>query len=271
VTRDLDLLGKPAAGGIATVDRRSAPSTRGRNDMSTKITETEMSSDATPHTATAWPVPGEPTLWSVTWLPGRALTRDQAMTAMTIAETVAGHADTQNGAEGWQLQLGSWAAELGLSADEAAEMASASLACGGDEGRGAAEAVPVRANEIGSPCPGWCSAGHVTRDRTIYAHISDPVTGKLPWETRVRLVQDGCDRYRPGRPVVDVSKIAAVVQLDAFQAAGFASLLEELADGCTPYQLRALADEVRAAASAIDPARQLAATVAEMSADRETK
>ncbi len=44
--------------------------------MSTEITETEMSSDATPHTATARPVPGEPTLWSVTWLPGRALTRD---------------------------------------------------------------------------------------------------------------------------------------------------------------------------------------------------
>jgi hypothetical protein len=49
-----------------------------------------MSSAATPHTATAWPAPGEPTLWSVTWLPGRALTRDQAITAMTIAETVAG-------------------------------------------------------------------------------------------------------------------------------------------------------------------------------------
>jgi hypothetical protein len=27
----------------------------------------------------------------VTWLPGRALTRDQAITAMTIAETVGAH------------------------------------------------------------------------------------------------------------------------------------------------------------------------------------
>jgi hypothetical protein len=44
-----------------------------RSGISTKITATEMRSDATPHTATAWPVPGEPTLWSVTWLPGRAL------------------------------------------------------------------------------------------------------------------------------------------------------------------------------------------------------
>jgi hypothetical protein len=97
------------------------------------------------------------------------------------------------------------------------------------------------------------------------------MSGNLPWETRVRLVQDGSDRYRPGPPVVDVSKIAAVVQLNAFQAGGLANLLEELADGCTPCQLRTLADEVRAAASVIDPARQLAATVAEMSADRETK
>lgn len=93
--------------------------------MSTKITETEMSSDMTPHTATAWPVPDEPTLWSVTWLPGRALTRDQAITAMTIAEMAAEPAGTRNGAEGWRMNLGSWAAELGLTADEAAEMASA--------------------------------------------------------------------------------------------------------------------------------------------------
>lgn len=239
--------------------------------MSTRITETGMNSDATPHTATAWPVPGEPTLWSVTWLPGRALTRNQAITAMTIAEMTAEPADTENGTEGWQLHLGSWAAELGLSADEAAEMASAPPARSGDEDRDAAKAAPVRANEIGTPCPQWCSTEHVTRDRTIHAHISAPMTGKLPWETRVRLVQDGIDRYRPGRPMVNVSKVAAGLQLDTSQAEGFASLLEELADGCTPYQLRALADEIRAATSIIDPARQLAATAAEISADREKK
>jgi hypothetical protein len=133
------------------------------------------------------------------------------------------------------------------------------------------EAVPVRSNEIGSPCPDWCSTEHATQDRTIHAHVSDPVTGNLPWETRVRLVRDGSDRHRPGRPMVDVCKIVAGLQLDAFQAEGFASLLEELADGCTPYQLRALAEEVRAAASVIDPARRLAATVAEISAGRKTK
>ena len=43
--------------------------------MATRITDTGMTSDQTRHTATAWPVPGEPTGWSVTWLPGRNLTR----------------------------------------------------------------------------------------------------------------------------------------------------------------------------------------------------
>ncbi len=233
--------------------------------MSTEITETEMSSDATPHTATARPVPGEPALWSVTWLPGRALTRDQAITAMTTAETVSAHTDPPNGTEGRQRpHLESWADELGLSADEATEMASAPPARGGDDRQGTAEAAPVRANEVGSPCPEWCSTAHVTQDLTIHAHISDPVTVKLPWETQVRLVQDGSDRYQPAPPQVQVSKISAMLSVDHFQANRLADLLKELADGCTPDQLRALADEVRAAASVIDPVRLLAATVAEM-------
>ena len=92
------------------------------------------------------------------------------------------------------------------------------------------------------------------------------MTGKPPWETNVRLVQDGSDRHHPGNPMVELCKITAGVQFDAHQAEGFADLLDELADGCTPDQLRTLADEVRVAASVIDPARQLAATVAKISA-----
>lgn len=95
--------------------------------MSTKITDTGMTSDVTRHTATAWPVPGEPTLWSVTWLPGRALTRDQAVTAMTVAEMVAERASilADPSAELW-WHVDGWAAELGLSAADAVAMASAS-------------------------------------------------------------------------------------------------------------------------------------------------
>lgn len=66
-------------------------------------------------------------------------------------------------------------------------------------------------------------------------------------------------------------KIAAGLQPGASQAEDFTSLPGELTDGCTPDQLRALADEVHAAASVIDPARQLVATVAKISAARETK
>jgi hypothetical protein len=77
--------------------------------MALTITDREMRSPDTRHTATAF--------WSVTWLPGRNLTRDEAITAMTIAEVVG-----QVPAKGttryisWLIQLEGWAAELGLSA-----------------------------------------------------------------------------------------------------------------------------------------------------------
>jgi hypothetical protein len=82
-------------------------------------------------------------------------------------------------------------------------------------------------------------------------------------------VQWGDSRYRSEQPTVSVFKAAALVQLGRTEAEGLADLLEELADGCTPDQLRNLAGEVRAAAAVIDPVRQLTATVAEMSTDRE--
>jgi hypothetical protein len=81
------------------------------------ITEGCMISDTTPHIARAWPVPGEPTTWSVTWLPGRCLTRDQAITAMTIAEVVAEHEVARKPLEldlAWWGHLCGWAEELGL-------------------------------------------------------------------------------------------------------------------------------------------------------------
>jgi hypothetical protein len=51
--------------------------------MATKISDTEMTSDITRHTATH-----TDDGWTVTWLPGRTLTRDEAITAMTVAEMV---------------------------------------------------------------------------------------------------------------------------------------------------------------------------------------
>jgi hypothetical protein len=78
-----------------------------------RITETFMSSPATPHAARA---AGEG--WEVSWLPGRTLTRNQATTAMVIANVVGdkgvGLADDPI----WP-HLDGWAGELGLSGADA--------------------------------------------------------------------------------------------------------------------------------------------------------
>jgi hypothetical protein len=87
--------------------------------MSITITGTLMTSDQTRHTA-AWSqhaaADGQGA-WVVSWLPGRRLlTRDQAITAMTLAEVVA----TQDVAtDPWRLHVEGWAAELGLTAQQA--------------------------------------------------------------------------------------------------------------------------------------------------------
>ena len=55
--------------------------------------------------------------WAVTWLPGRVLTRNQAITAMMLAETVAGgvgeHIDKR-----W-LFIEGWANEPGMTGADA--------------------------------------------------------------------------------------------------------------------------------------------------------
>ena len=80
--------------------------------MSIKITDEAMTSGTTPHSARA-----EEEGWSVTWLPGRVLTRNQATTAMVLAETVAGgindHTDKR-----W-LFIEGWADELGITGADA--------------------------------------------------------------------------------------------------------------------------------------------------------
>ncbi len=97
--------------------------------MTLTITDLLIRSPYTRHSAKAWPVPDEPTLWSVTWLPGRALTREQAEAAMTIAEEI-GRIPANAGPEAWNpawwVQVDAWAAELGLSGPDAVAWASES-------------------------------------------------------------------------------------------------------------------------------------------------
>ena len=75
--------------------------------MNIRITDEPMISDTTPHSART-----EGDGWTVTWLPGRVLTRNQATTAMVLAETIAGgignHTDKR-----W-LFIEGWANELGI-------------------------------------------------------------------------------------------------------------------------------------------------------------
>ena len=102
--------------------------------MALTITDRAMISPATVHTAS--PVTDDQYGdWRVSWLPGRNLTRNQAITAMTIAE-IAARVPTFTEADGlatdymakWWPHIDGWAAELGLSGPQAVAMASESRA-----------------------------------------------------------------------------------------------------------------------------------------------
>jgi hypothetical protein len=91
--------------------------------MATRISDAEMASDLTRHTARAAEGGG----WTVSWIPGRTLTHSQAVTALTIAEAVVTHADdlADNGSR-WWLHVDQWAAELGITGPHAVAEASLS-------------------------------------------------------------------------------------------------------------------------------------------------
>ena len=76
--------------------------------MGVHIGAVTMTGDSTRHHAEA--VPGG---WRVTWLPDRLLTRDQAVTALVLAEAVA--ATTLTSEHRLWPHIDAWAAELGLS------------------------------------------------------------------------------------------------------------------------------------------------------------
>jgi hypothetical protein len=83
-----------------------------------RITDTFMSSPATPHTARA---SGEG--WEVSWLPGRTLDRNEAITAMVIANVVGDRGVGLAEDPIWP-HLDGWAGELGLSGADAVARAS---------------------------------------------------------------------------------------------------------------------------------------------------
>jgi hypothetical protein len=93
--------------------------------MALTITHLVMRSPDTAHYA--WPLPGEPGQWFVSWLPGRAFTRNQAITAMMIAEEVGripADADPEAYSDQFWSHMDVWAAELGLSGPDVVARAS---------------------------------------------------------------------------------------------------------------------------------------------------
>ncbi len=78
--------------------------------MTLTILDDTMSSDRSTHTARV--VAGTRYRWEVSWLPGRHLDRNSAITAMMLADSV-GPDDVHAGHRLWPFVEG-WAAELGL-------------------------------------------------------------------------------------------------------------------------------------------------------------
>ena len=78
-----------------------------------EITESVMTSAITAHTA--WRVDEQAGTWRVSWLSDRLLSRNDAITAMTLAETVVG-SDFSNKRGGL---IRAFAGELGMTADDA--------------------------------------------------------------------------------------------------------------------------------------------------------
>jgi hypothetical protein len=83
--------------------------------MTLTINDATMTSDQTAHTARQ--APGREHLWEVSWLPGRVLDRNSAITAMVLADQ-AGVRDLDERHRLWPHVEG-WAAELGLTGTDA--------------------------------------------------------------------------------------------------------------------------------------------------------
>ena len=83
--------------------------------MTLTINDAAMTSDQTPHTARQ--APGSQHLWEVSWLPGRALDRNSAITAMTLADIASEHGLDERH-QLWPFIQG-WAAELSLTGTDA--------------------------------------------------------------------------------------------------------------------------------------------------------
>jgi hypothetical protein len=82
--------------------------------MALKILDDSMSSDRSPHTARL--AAGEQHAWEVSWLPGRHLSRNEAITAMVLADTT-GNSDVHPGHRAWP-HIENWAGKLRMTGSQ---------------------------------------------------------------------------------------------------------------------------------------------------------
>ena len=82
--------------------------------MDLAMTDSRITSRETAHSAIR-----RGNTWEVSWLPGKQLSRHQAISAMALAWQVADNAAVTG--SGWPLIAG-WAAELGMSGTQAVAM-----------------------------------------------------------------------------------------------------------------------------------------------------
>lgn len=88
--------------------------------MTLTIKNESISSERSRHTAA--PSPRHEDAWHVSWLPGRLMDRNSAITAMVLADAVAGD-DIHAGHRLWP-HIEGWASQLGLRAPDALAWAS---------------------------------------------------------------------------------------------------------------------------------------------------
>jgi hypothetical protein len=83
--------------------------------MALRILDDTMSSDRSPHTARL--APGEQHTCEVSWLPGRRLNRNEAITAMVLADTTA-NGGVHERHRAWP-HIEDWAAKIGMTGSQA--------------------------------------------------------------------------------------------------------------------------------------------------------
>jgi hypothetical protein len=116
--------GRPAVPGKPP-PRPRQPAPR-RTAMTLTINDDSISGDHTRHTAR--PAPGRRHAWEISWLPGRLVDRNTAITAMVLADT-AGSCGLR-ARHRLRPHIQSWAGELGLAAPDALARASRPPGCG---------------------------------------------------------------------------------------------------------------------------------------------